>query len=390
MANFSVFRTLSALTLLITSFGFSANAATQAEVVQSVPVETTLTALGIRTTQQVWLEMINAAKKTIDLEEFYIYSQPGQSLAPVLDAVRAAANRGVKVRFLIDSKFYKTYPTEPNQLNQTPNIEVRQIDYSQHGGGVQHSKYFVVDQSEAFVGSANFDWLALSHIHEVGLRIPDSQVSLNLEMIFSRDWESGMPVTAAAKTSVKNPVNERKSKDVSTKFQLVASPPSDTPDGIPDTLTAIIKLLDSAKSSLKIQLYQYTTKLYKGSGRWTVLDSAIRKAASRGVKVKILVDVIAMKKGSTDLKALAALNNVDVRTVTIPAWSGGPIPYARLIHSKYLTVDNTSAWVGSENWSDNYFTASRNVGVTFQSAEITGKLNQIFDIVWNSAYITEL
>src|SRR4051794_29317994 len=72
------------------------------ELVQSVPIETTLEVPGIADTQQVWISLIDSAKKTLDVEQFYISEKPGQSLTPVIAAVKAAAGRGVKVRFLID------------------------------------------------------------------------------------------------------------------------------------------------------------------------------------------------------------------------------------------------------------------------------------------------
>ncbi len=71
------------------------------------------------------------------------------------------------MRLIVDAGFYKTYPDEPNNLAQLPNVEVKTIDYSSMGG-IQHSKYFVIDGSQCFLGSANLDWLALTHIHEVG------------------------------------------------------------------------------------------------------------------------------------------------------------------------------------------------------------------------------
>ena len=134
----------------------------------------------------------------------------------------------------------------------------------------------------------------------------------------------------------------------------MASPPSQNPKGIPETLKAIIDLLKSARSTIKIQVYQYTTSIYDSPEHWKVLDSEIRKAAGRGVRVQLLVDAVSLKSGGDDLKALAAIKGIQVRTVVIPQWSGGPLQYARLIHSKYFRSMGL-AWVGTENWSKGYF-----------------------------------
>ena len=63
----------SAAALLVSSAAWASNV----EVVQSVPLETTLSVAGIRETQAVWLEMINGAQSTLDLEQFYVSDQDG-------------------------------------------------------------------------------------------------------------------------------------------------------------------------------------------------------------------------------------------------------------------------------------------------------------------------
>ncbi|MGZ3693321.1 MAG: phospholipase D-like domain-containing protein, partial [Bdellovibrionota bacterium] len=349
------------------------------EVVQSVPLETALAAPGIRATQTVWLEMIKAAKTSIDLEQFYIDNRKGEALEPVLTAIRDAAARGVKVRLIVDSKFFKNYPNDPKSLAAVDNIEVKVIDFS---AGIQHAKYFVVDGLNTYVGSANFDWLALSHIHEVGLHLTDKDISQNLEVVFAKDWEMAGAIDDAARNSA-GAVGVVRSSGAS--LELIASPSAQNPEGMSESITELTKLMDSARSSLRIQVYQYSTKA-TGKGTWLTLDSAIRRAAKRGVKVQLMVDAVALKNATPELKALGTLDNIEVRAVKIPEWSGGHLDYARLIHSKYLTVDEGSAWVGTENWSEGYFTQSRNVGIILKSADITGQLNQIFGRVWDSAY----
>ncbi|MEO7163341.1 MAG: phospholipase D-like domain-containing protein, partial [Bdellovibrionia bacterium] len=383
-----VFKSILAMSgmALVLGASLSAFADSTVEIVQSVPIETTLEVPGIRQTQQVWLEMINSAHSTIDIEEFYVSSKPGEALDPILSAIRAAAQRGVRVRFLIDLKFYKNYSEGPNLLGQIPNVLVKSIDFSP---AVQHSKYFIVDQFNVYLGSANFDWLALSHIHEIGLHIQDPDVGQRLESVFDKDWEDAVFVQK------QNPSNPRPllsslATSAGAGFRVVASPPSRNPTEMPDSLAGITSLLKEAKSSIKIQVYQYSTNSVHGSGSWHQLDSAIRCAAARGVKVQLLVDAVSLKGGHSELKALAGLNNIEVKSVILPEWSGGHLNYARLIHSKYFTIDGTTAWVGTENWSEGYFTSSRNVGVIFQSTEAASKLEQVFSQVWNSAYASSI
>ena len=385
---------LSFLSIVIFSH-FSFGAATDsAELVQSVPLETTLAVPGIRQTQEVWLEMIKSAQTTLDLEQFYISDQAGEALAPVLQAIQDAAQRGVHVRILIDSKFFVTYPEPARTLGHLPGIESKIIDFSS-SGGVQHAKFFVVDRAQSFIGSQNFDWRALSHIHEIGIRIADTKIASDCETIFERDWGVGSVITDPVSplqrlfAFMSDPTGslDADTQTSTPSFFVAASPPSVTPAGIADSLSQVTGLMNAATKTIRIQVMEYATKGFGSNGTaWRALDDVIRKAAARGVHVQLLVDISDVKKAKADLAALSALKNIEVRTVTIPQWSGGVIDYARLIHSKYLIVDGIAAWVGSENWSKSYFTDTRDVGLVLHNTDLTGQLNQVFDQVWGSTY----
>jgi len=150
------------------SFAFSQQRF-EIELVESVPVETSLDNPDIRSTQEVWLEMINSAQKTLDIEQFYITSEEGEPLDTILKAIIAAAKRGVNVRIIVDSEMYNTYPADVSWLEaQSYYIEKRVINIKSLTGGIQHSKFFIVDGEQVFLGSQNFDWRSLKHIHELG------------------------------------------------------------------------------------------------------------------------------------------------------------------------------------------------------------------------------
>ncbi len=345
------------------------------EVVQSVPLETTLQVPGVRETQEVWLEMINAAKSEIVFEQFYLSEQAGESLTPVLNAIKAAAARGVQIRFLGDATFFKGEPTEFNSLKGVKNITVKTISFSP---GIQHAKFFVVDGKQTFIGSQNFDWKAISHIHEVGIKTDDPQVAAGSLAVFNQDWGKGTatPFVSAPSTDVTSPIT------------LDMTPPSAGPGGINDALTDIIALMDSAQSNIRVQVYQYGTK--DGTKSWTALDAAMRKAAARGVHVQLMVDAVALRSAKADLQALSKLPNFEVKTVVIPQWSGGPLSYARLIHSKYMVIDSNAAWVGTANWSKGYFTSVRNLGLVVRDTSTADTLIKIYDQLWASRYSSTL
>jgi phosphatidylserine/phosphatidylglycerophosphate/cardiolipin synthase-like enzyme len=354
----------------------------------TAPVETSLAEPDLRDTQTVWVEMFRAARTSIDIEHFYISHQPGEALEPVLAALRGAAGRGVRVRVVVDRRFHETYPETVRELDALANIEARIVDYGPRSG-VQHAKFFVVDGRVSFLGSANLDWRAMRHIHEVGLHIDDVVIAQGLARIFARDWEDaaredpdGDRVDAPAV-----PASSVSRSDLT----LLASPRATTPEGVGDTLAALVDAIDGARATLSVQVYEYALR---GHGPdqtpWTTLDETLRRAAGRGVRVRLLVDATALRRGEAELRALAGVRHVEVRTVTIPRWSGGEIPFARLAHSKYMVVDAALAWVGTENWDPGYFQNTRNVGVMVRSEAVSARLGAIFDRVWASPYATRL
>ena len=79
-----------------------------------------------------------------------------------------------------------------------------------------------------------------------------------------------------------------------------------------------------------------------------------------------------------------------MRFVRVPPFSAGFIPFARVIHSKFMTVDGARAWVGTSNGSKGYFYTSRNVGVLVRGRAFTVAVAQIFDGLWRSRYAETL
>ena len=80
------------------------------QIVESVPVETVLEESKLPRAADVWVEMIKSAKRSIDMETFYIANEKGEPLEIVINEIINAANRGVQVRIIIDENFFSRYP----------------------------------------------------------------------------------------------------------------------------------------------------------------------------------------------------------------------------------------------------------------------------------------
>ena len=89
----------------------------------------------------------------------------------VFDALSAAAGRGVALR-IVQSQPSKSMPDDDSQAlaKLYPNtVQLRSINMTHVlGGGIVHTKFWVVDSSSIFVGSANMDWRSLAQVKELG------------------------------------------------------------------------------------------------------------------------------------------------------------------------------------------------------------------------------
>ncbi|MDI6803028.1 MAG: phospholipase D-like domain-containing protein [Bacteroidota bacterium] len=360
------------------------------EIVESVPIETSFDNPDVRNAYEVWLEMINGAKKTLDIEQFYISTEPNEPLEDILRSVIEAGKRGVKVRIVADAGMYKTYPQTLDMLGKQKNISVRLIDYRKISGGVQHSKYFIVDGMEVFLGSQNFDWRALKHIIELGFKITDEKAAKIYTDIFEIDWQLSSPDSNEAKRGVvKNkysvPLQIVENSDT-IKYYPTFSSINHIPDKNLWDETHLINLIDSAKNELFFHVLTYSP-ISRGKEYYANLDNALRRAAVRGVKVHVMTSDWSKRKPTIDhLKSLAVIPNIEVKMSTIPEWSGGFISHARVDHRKILIIDDDRCWLGTSNWEKSYFYAGRNIGVVVQNLKIVKKLKEIYLKSWNGEY----
>lgn len=353
------------------------------ELVESAPVETTLDHADLRDAHEVWVEMIDRARAALDFEQFYASGETGRParLEPVVRAIERARARGVRVRFLVDATLAGTYPRTAARL-KLAGVELRATDRFSAHGGVQHAKFFVADGREAWLGSQNFDYRSLEHIQELGVRTTVPAVADGLEATFERDW-SGVPTHGVWRTApaVFAPGEVE-------HVTLVASPRGDLPDEGAWDLPRLVRALDGASRSVRVQLLTYGTTGPDGAP-FTELDDALRRAAGRGVSVRLLMSAW-MRDKPAPLASLARLPNVEVRILTVPPHSSGEIPYARVIHAKYMVCDERIAWVGTANWEGDYFTRSRNVGVLVEGAAFATRAARFFDDGWSSRYAAPL
>ncbi|MBI4677654.1 MAG: phospholipase [Elusimicrobia bacterium] len=359
------------------------------ELVYTQPVETALEQPDLRQAPEVWKEMFAAAKKRIDICQFYITPKAGEPLDPVLAELENAGKRGVKIRFLAENKMAKASAEGFARLKAIPNLELRVIDFGViKKDGIVHAKYIVVDGREAYVGSQNFDWRSLKHIHELGLKVNKGRLVKDMAAVFEIDWRNQALV--AAGKAVK-PVNRHKpAAQHKKRVYMVASPWAFNPSGVGDSESELARLIDSARDKLLIEVLDYAP-LTRQKRFYPPIDNALRAAAARGVAVKLLVSNWNAEHPEVDhLKSLGLIPGIEIKMVTLPLSKEGYTPFSRVIHAKYMVLDGQVLWLGTSNWSGGYMDNSRNLEAVVKDDILASKVSAIHRQLWDSAYAERL
>jgi len=154
-----------------------------------------------------------------------------------------------------------------------------------------------------------------------------------------------------------------------------------------------IALLDQAERAFDAQYYIWDSDR---SGRY--MAGRVLHAATRGVKIRLLIDDFTVAGRDTALLMLAAHPNVQVRVFNPTATRKGPgklLDFAgdfdrlnRRMHNKSFLVDGSVAIVGGRNIADQYFDLHAEYNFSDRDlltvGPIVARVSESFDAYWNS------
>jgi len=357
------------------------------ELVESWPSGTTLDQAELPDAWQVWIEMIDGARRTVNLGHFYAVDEGSSRLTKVIEALERAGKRGVKLRFLVEKNFRGASEATLERLSKIEGLELRRLDSkAAYGAGIMHAKYMLVDGEQCFLGSQNFDWRALEHIVELGLRIRAPQSVRAFAAIFECDWQvaGGVALTEALAPvrALPVPVDELDGVRIETRFSPLVGIPGEPWWDLPE----LVERIDGAQRTLRLQMLTYRM-VGRDKEYFAELETALRRAAARGVSVRILVADWGKRRGIVEgLQSLEPLENIEVRFVTIPEHSSGHIPFGRVLHAKTLVADGARLWLGTSNWERDYFHESRNASVFVDGGALPARVDALHEELWSSKY----
>ena len=323
-------------------------------------------------TMQQMVVDINQAQDNIKMV-FYIWSVGGKE-TDVVEALCAAARRGVKCRILVDSagshhffrsKHHKQMVKAGVQIASALPVSLiraffRRMDLR------QHRKMVLIDDHIAYTGSMNMvdpkffkqeagvgEWIDLM------IRM-DGSVCLLMEAIFNNDWQmetkQSIPFGALAAIGPTAPVTPP------YITQVIASGPGFPEEIIQQTLLSVIY---AAQEKIV-----FTTPYFVPSDD---LCHAICTAAQRGVEVVLIIP----KKCDSRMinwASKAFFTELLEAGVTIKQFSGG------LLHTKSILIDEQLSLVGTVNLDIRSLWLNFEITVAIDSAEFAKCIKEIHDV----------
>ncbi|XP_015908703.1 5'-3' exonuclease PLD3 isoform X2 [Parasteatoda tepidariorum] len=374
-----------------------------------------------------WSQLISLAERSIDIATFYS-TLKGQDIQPddpdpsswqgdkiFSDLMKAGTERGIRIRIIQSEPTGSMPDYDTKELEVKGAAKVRSLDFKKMlGGGVLHTKMFLIDKKHFYIGSANMDWRSLTQVKELGLAIYNcSCLAQDLFKIFEVYWKLGVPNPyippewpADLQTSINkdNPVSVIMNNSQVLTY-ISSSPPPICPKGRTTDLDSILDTINRAHSFVYIAVMDYfPTSLYMQKDHyWPVIDDAIRRVTVvKRLQVRILASYWNHTKPTmmSFLRSLNSLNSdlfdIEIKIFVVPTYTEAQsrIPFARVNHNKYMVTDN-AAYIGTSNWSEDYFVNTGGVGFVIRNPVTNGtdgsnplreQVEEVFKRDWRSKY----
>ncbi|HEX4047243.1 MAG TPA: phospholipase D-like domain-containing protein, partial [Elusimicrobiota bacterium] len=319
---------------------------------------------------------IDAARKVIHIS---VYQFEQQS---VLDALRRAKKRGVKVEVVLDRSHVYVTGTSHEGGPRKPRPMVVELVKSGfdllllkgQGSGIMHNKFMIVDDELLEGGSYNYtDQSETDHFENVFFTTDKDRVALylkyykymrglaepvdmdKLEEILNRTADAGSEAEAEAETEGAETEASKRRPDPDGRTSKFPAPPKDegTPvsfngENFPRSIfspqggieEALIRAVEASKESIDIAMFSFYSRR---------VAEALLEAKGRGVTVRLVLD-----KSQASLSSLDdwfAWHDFEMRVIVGPDDTRDPL-YEKM-HNKFGVFDGKLVETGSFNYSPN-------------------------------------
>jgi phosphatidylserine/phosphatidylglycerophosphate/cardiolipin synthase-like enzyme len=132
----------------------------------------------------------------------------------------------------------------------------------------------------------------------------------------------------------------------------------------------IAGFLDGAERTLDLAQYDFDL----GPATSAAVGGAIRRAAARGVRVRLAYNVD--HANPVPVPPPPSPDEALIDSLPVEAFAIAGVP--DLMHHKYVIRDNAAVWTGSTNWTDDAWTRQENVIVIAESPRIAAEFRRDF------------
>ncbi len=289
------------------------------------------------------IKKIEAAQTSIHIASFEF------NLTPVAEALVAAKQRGVDVRWVTDDEHGLEADEEPDhgqfEMLRDVGVEVQDDGRS----ALMHNKFWIFDGKTVWTGSTNITVNGIFKQDNNVIVIHSPEVAGFYEREFEEMWngEHGprSPSTVDEQSVVVN----------GAQVQALFAPEDDVVDHL-------LPFIEAAQTSIRFLAFSYTHD---------DLGDAMLARASAGVDVSGVFEKVGSETQYSEMPKLYCAN-VPVRQ------DGNPT----FLHHKYIVVDDQIVITGSLNFSANADDSNDENVIVVDDAEIAALYIQEFERVW--------
>jgi phosphatidylserine/phosphatidylglycerophosphate/cardiolipin synthase-like enzyme len=293
------------------------------------------------------IEKINAAQTSIHIASFEF------NLTPVADALIAAKQRGVDVRWVTDDEHGLEADEEPDRgqfaMLQDAGIEVR----SDTRSALMHNKFWIFDGQIVWTGSTNITENGIFKQDNNTVVIQSPELAAIYEREFQEMWngEFGPRSTSQLDDQIA----------MVNGSQIVVVFTSEDPA----LENAIVPIVKSATTSVRFLTFSFTDY---------PLADAMSQRAQAGVDVAGVFETVGSETEAAELRTLMC-RKVPVKQDGNPSF----------LHHKVIIVDERIVITGSMNYSTNAEENNDENVIIIDNADIARLYLQEFERVWNLA-----
>jgi phosphatidylserine/phosphatidylglycerophosphate/cardiolipin synthase-like enzyme len=293
------------------------------------------------------IEKINAAQNSMHIAAFEF------DLTPVAEALIAARQRGVDVKWVTDDEHGIEADAEPGRgqfaLLQQAGIEVRADSRS----ALMHNKFWIFDGQTVWTGSTNVTENGIFKQNNNTIVIHSAEVAAMYEREFQEMWEGQFGPRSPSQLAEQSALVD------GTPIQVIFTSED------PAIEMAILPLVNSAQSNIRFLAFSFTD--------FPLANAMIERARS-GVAVAGVFEKVWSGDDSAELKTLFCAQ--------VPVRQDGNSSF---MHNKVIVIDGRFVITGSMNFSTNAEENNDENVIILENPEIAGHYMQEFDRIWAQA-----